>query len=78
MEEYLEILSESDVIINIIQGDRDRVVPLECSNNIKLKIPVAEVNIIKNADHSTVIIGREKYFTQDLEHIWASSTGYHK
>ncbi|KAK9289350.1 hypothetical protein L1049_009108 [Liquidambar formosana] len=72
MGEYLETVNKSGARINIIQGDRDQVVPLECSNNVKLKVPVAEVNIIRNADHSTVILGRESEFTRDLERIWVS------
>ncbi|CAK7341623.1 unnamed protein product [Dovyalis caffra] len=60
------------VKICVIQGDCDQVVPVECSYNIKKKVPDAEVNMISNADHTSVVIGREKDFTQNLEHIWAS------
>ncbi|RVW34883.1 putative lysophospholipase BODYGUARD 5 [Vitis vinifera] len=57
MDECLETLKRSRVKIYVIQGDRDKIVPLECSTNIKMKIPNAEVDIIKNVDHSSVILG---------------------
>ncbi|GFZ09395.1 alpha/beta-Hydrolases superfamily protein [Actinidia rufa] len=78
MDEYLEILKDSRVNIHVIQGSKDHVVPLECSSNIKMKVPHAEVDIIANADHSTVILHREKDFTRDLEHIWASTNDNRK
>ncbi|KAA8519033.1 hypothetical protein F0562_016193 [Nyssa sinensis] len=72
MDEYLEALNDSAVNINVIQGSRDKVVPLECSNNIKMKVPNAKVDIITNADHNTVVLGREKHLTRDLERTWAT------
>lgn len=71
MDDYLERLRKSRVRIVIIHGNRDKVVPLECSSNIKMKIPHAEVEIIPNASHTTVILGREQAFTRKLEHVWA-------
>ncbi|CAJ2671957.1 unnamed protein product [Trifolium pratense] len=72
MDSYLKILTKSRVRINVIQGDKDQVVPRECISKFKLKAPHAEINIIPNADHSTVLLGREKKFAQNLEHTWAS------
>ncbi|GAU24022.1 hypothetical protein TSUD_328250 [Trifolium subterraneum] len=72
MDSYLKILTKSRVRINVIQGDKDQVVPRECISKLKLKAPHAEINIIPNADHSTVLLGREKKFAQNLEHTWAS------
>ncbi|OAY44453.1 probable lysophospholipase BODYGUARD 4 [Manihot esculenta] len=74
LEEMLENLMKSGAKICVIQGDEDKVIPLECGKNIKSKVPNAEISIIPNADHIGVIIGREKDFTRNLEHIWASST----
>ncbi|KAI6699152.1 hypothetical protein NL676_019271 [Syzygium grande] len=71
MDDYLESLRKSRARIVIIHGDRDEVVPLECSNNIRMKISHAEVDIIPNADHMRVILGREQAFTRKLEHVWA-------
>ncbi|KAF9593626.1 hypothetical protein IFM89_024310 [Coptis chinensis] len=74
MDEYLEAIKRSRVVVKVIQGDKDQVTPLECSRNLKLKIPLAEVQIISNADHSSVIFGREQHFTRDLEHLWLSAS----
>lgn len=74
MGDYLKAVNENGMKLKVIQGDRDQVVPLECSNNIKIKVPDAEVKIILNADHTTVILGRGKYFTRDLEDQWDSFT----
>ncbi|XP_047340389.1 probable lysophospholipase BODYGUARD 4 isoform X2 [Impatiens glandulifera] len=68
---YLEILKRSKVKINVIQGGRDKVVPPECSANLKKKVPDADIHIIPNADHS-VIFGRENDLTRYLETIWWS------
>lgn len=73
MDEYLETLNKSGMKISVIQGPRDQLVPLECSNNIKTKVPDADVKLIANADHNTVVLGRENDFTRDLEHLWAST-----
>ncbi|KAK6232728.1 hypothetical protein SCA6_002801 [Theobroma cacao] len=73
MDDYLEILNRSTVKVCIIHGDQDPIVPLDCSVNIKMKFPYVELNIIQNADHGTVILGRKKDFTENLERIWASS-----
>lgn len=72
MDSCLEILTKARVRINVIQGDQDQVVPMECCRNIKLKAPNAEINVIPNADHSTVLFGREKEFAYSLEHTWES------
>ncbi|KAF3441463.1 hypothetical protein FNV43_RR15377 [Rhamnella rubrinervis] len=72
MEGYLEAVTGAGVKICVLQGERDLVVPVECSYNIKQKAPNAEVDIIKIANHRTVIISREKQFTSYLERIWAS------
>lgn len=71
IDSYLKILTKSGVKINVIQGDRDQILPMECISNFKLKAPKAEINIISNADHSTVLLGRENKFAHSLEHTWA-------
>lgn len=73
MDGYLETLNKSGMKICVIQGSWDQLVPLECSNNIKTKVPDVYVKLIANADHNTVILGRENDFIRDLEHIWAST-----
>jgi homoserine acetyltransferase len=71
VEGCLTVLVEAGVKMCVVHGDRDRVVPVECSDNIKMKAPEAELNIIKNAGHGNVIHGREKEFAASLEHTWA-------
>lgn len=73
MDEFLEALRDSKAKIHVIQGAQDHVVPVECSSNVKMKVPQAEVEIIANADHNTIILNREREFTQNLERIWAST-----
>lgn len=73
MDDYLESLIENKVKLYVIQGDRDQIVPMECSINIRRKVPSAEVTIVQNADHNSVILGREKDFTETLQKIWVSS-----
>ncbi|KAG5583222.1 hypothetical protein H5410_053849 [Solanum commersonii] len=72
MDKYLETLNIAKVKINVIQGSRDQVVPMESGNNIKMKVPNAEVKIVDNADHTSIVIGREKELCNDLEKLWGS------
>lgn len=74
MDKYLEILKMSKVKIHVIQGNRDQIVPLECSINLIGKVPNAKINIIDNADHISVIFGREKQLTRDLGYVWESTS----
>ncbi|PWA99240.1 alpha/beta-Hydrolases superfamily protein [Artemisia annua] len=74
MDPCLKILKQSQAQVTVFQGSRDEVVPLECSNNIKVMVPNAEVKIIHGANHRSVIMGREKQFAADLESIWDSAT----
>ncbi|XP_077234501.1 putative lysophospholipase BODYGUARD 4 [Tasmannia lanceolata] len=76
MDNYLQAVNRSRALVTLIQGDKDQVVPLECCCNVKLKVPLAEVKIISKADHKTIIIGREKDFTRDLEQIWSSAENH--
>nr|XP_019706188.1 probable lysophospholipase BODYGUARD 4 [Elaeis guineensis] len=73
MDKHLEVVNKAGISVKIIQGDKDQVVPLECSYNMKSKLPLVDLKIITNADHNTVMIGREKVFTRDLEQIWFAS-----
>ena len=71
IDSYLIILSKSGVRINVIQGDKGQIVPMECCSKLKLKAPNAETCIIPNSDH-TVIFGREKELAHTLELTWES------
>ncbi|KAG9458506.1 hypothetical protein H6P81_003014 [Aristolochia fimbriata] len=71
MDDYLGVLSKSGMWVAVIQGDGDQVVPPECSYHLKQKMPFAEVKIIRNADHTSVVLGREKDLAGELENIWS-------
>lgn len=73
MDSYLDVLIRAGIKINIYHGEQDVVAPVECSYNLKKKAVDATVNIVKNADHQTIILGMEREFTQDLECIWSST-----
>ncbi|XP_020274445.1 probable lysophospholipase BODYGUARD 4 isoform X2 [Asparagus officinalis] len=73
LDNYFEILKREEILVKLIHGANDGVIPLECSYNIKLKVPLAELQIIHNADHISVIQGREEEFTKELEDFWFSS-----
>lgn len=72
MEEYLTILRNARVKFTIFQGDEDQVLPVECSYNIKMRVPHADVIIIPKTSHSTIILRQIKELTKDLEGIWMS------
>ncbi|KAF4397039.1 hypothetical protein G4B88_008885 [Cannabis sativa] len=77
MEKYLRVLSEAKVKICVIHGDKDKIAPVECTYNIKRMAPNAEINIIRGANHNTIILGRENDFTTNLQLTWASSSLHH-
>lgn len=72
MESFLDVLTEARVKICVVQGDRDQVVPVECSENIKKVSPISRVDLIRDADHISVVLSREKEITRYLENIWTS------
>ncbi|RZC79102.1 hypothetical protein C5167_003319 [Papaver somniferum] len=73
IDRYLEAVTSSELMLTVIQGDKDEVVPSECIHNIKLKVPSAEIRIIPNANHNSPILDRKEDICKDLEHIWFSS-----
>lgn len=75
MDKYLDTLNGSGAKVHIMHGTQDQLIPPECSFSIKMKVPHTQLNILPDADHITVILDREKHFTQDLERIWASASG---
>lgn len=76
-DKYLETLRTAKVKINVIHGTRDQIVPIECSINIQKQVQEAEIDMIANADHSSVVLGREKDLTRDLERTWSSVADLH-
>lgn len=72
MDKYLEIVRESKCKVMIIHGKQDGVVPSTCSLAIKCKIGQAKLNLVENADHTNIILGRKKRVAEELEEFWAS------
>ncbi|KAJ0243740.1 lysophospholipase BODYGUARD 4 [Hirschfeldia incana] len=69
---HLETLVNSGVKIHLMQGDRDEMVPLHCSGDMKKNYPAVEVEIVVGADHESVIGGRREEFAERLKSIWNS------
>lgn len=75
MEGYLEVLQNKlKCDVNIFHGRNDELIPVECSYNVKSKVPRARVKIIEKKDHLTIVVGRQKAFARELEHIWNSTS----
>lgn len=72
-DKHLETLINSGVRINVVQGDRDAIVPIDCLWNMKAKFPAVEVEVIAGTDHSTVIMSRREVFIANLVSLWSSS-----
>lgn len=72
-DKHLETLINSGVKINVVQGDRDAIVPIDCLWNMKAKFLAVEVEVIAGADHITVITSRREIFVAKLVSLWASS-----
>ncbi|KAG4112500.1 hypothetical protein ERO13_D13G165900v2 [Gossypium hirsutum] len=73
MDDYVGILINAKVKVWVIHGDQDLTVPLDCSNNLKMKFPQLKLIIVQNVDHGTVIFHRKRDFVKSLQHIWATS-----
>ncbi|GMN31294.1 hypothetical protein TIFTF001_003194 [Ficus carica] len=62
--------------VHIFHGKDDELIPVECSYNVQAKIPRARVKVIEKKDHITIVVGRQKAFTRELEEIWKNSSRY--
>ncbi|CAL9230683.1 unnamed protein product [Arabidopsis halleri] len=72
-DKHLKTLINSGVKINVVQGDKDAIVPIDCLWNMKAKFPAVEVEVIAGTDHSTVIMSRREVFVANLVSLWDSS-----
>ncbi|CAN8300375.1 unnamed protein product [Cochlearia groenlandica] len=72
VDEHLKTLVNSRVLIRLVQGDRDEIVPWHCYGDMKRNFPEVEVDIVDGADHESVISGRRKEFVEKLKSIWYS------
>ncbi|XP_040988691.1 probable lysophospholipase BODYGUARD 3 [Juglans microcarpa x Juglans regia] len=60
--------------VAVFHGQDDELIPVECSHNVKERIPRARVKVIEKKDHITIVVGRQKSFARELEEIWRNSS----
>ncbi|KAL5068505.1 hypothetical protein RYX36_019392 [Vicia faba] len=71
---YLEKVKENpNCKVTIFHGKNDEVIPIECSYDVVKMIPSAELRVIDDKDHITIVVGRQKDFARELEEIWNST-----
>jgi pimeloyl-ACP methyl ester carboxylesterase len=71
---YLEtIKGNPNCKVTIIHGKDDLVIPTECSYDLKKNFPSAQLRVIDDKDHITIVVGRQKDFARELEEIWSST-----
>lgn len=69
----LEAIEAAGIPVKVIHGGKDQVVPVECSHQLKVKLPRAELHLMGGCDHRTVVLGREKGFADELRAFWSGS-----
>ncbi|CAH9089569.1 unnamed protein product [Cuscuta epithymum] len=75
MEGYLEAVNHRmKCDVTVVHGRDDILIPLECSYNVQSRIPRAEVKVVDNKDHITIVVGRQEAFARELEQIWENSS----
>ncbi|GJN10641.1 hypothetical protein PR202_ga28752 [Eleusine coracana subsp. coracana] len=70
----LQAVEAAGIPVQLVHGVDDQVVPVECSRHLKAKLPRAELRIMHDRDHSTVILGRARGFAQELRAFWSRSS----
>lgn len=71
---YLETVKENpNCKVTIFHGKNDEVIPIECSYEVQKRIPRAQLRVIDDKDHITIVVGRQKAFARELEEIWRST-----
>eukprot|EP00252_Welwitschia_mirabilis_P011396 TRINITY_DN2562_c0_g1_i2.p3 TRINITY_DN2562_c0_g1~~TRINITY_DN2562_c0_g1_i2.p3 ORF type:complete len:121 (-),score=14.36 TRINITY_DN2562_c0_g1_i2:145-507(-) len=66
--------SASPTKVMLLHGKKDKLVPFQCSLDIKRRLGSAELILLENADHLSVILGRERELAQELERVWHDSS----
>lgn len=76
MNRYLEVVrNQLKCHVTIYHGRNDELIPAECSHHLKSRIPRADVKIIDDKDHITIVVGRQQAFAKELEQIWKNAKG---
>ncbi|MBA0638332.1 hypothetical protein Godav_022104 [Gossypium davidsonii] len=74
LDSYLDtVCNRLKCEVTLFHGGDDEVIPVECSYNVQRRIPRAQVKVVENKDHITIVVGRQKTFAKELEKIWKRS-----
>ncbi|KAI3828746.1 hypothetical protein L1987_02855 [Smallanthus sonchifolius] len=74
IEGYLDMVQNHlNCSVNVFHGRDDELIPVECSDNVKTKVPRANVRVVEKKDHITIVVGRQKAFARELEQIWKTA-----
>ncbi|KAF4389479.1 hypothetical protein G4B88_006538 [Cannabis sativa] len=75
LDAYLTVVRDRlSCDVHVFHGEDDELIPVECSHNVKAKIPRAHIKVINKKDHITIVVGRQKAFASELEQIWRNSS----
>ncbi|XP_071701310.1 probable lysophospholipase BODYGUARD 3 [Rutidosis leptorrhynchoides] len=75
IEEYLDTVQNNlSCSVNIFHGEDDELIPVECSSNVKTKVPRANIKVVEKKDHITIVVGRQEAFAKELEEIWRTTS----
>lgn len=75
LDKYLDVVRDRLTCnVTIFHGSDDEVLPVECSYNVQSRIPRAQVKVVDNKDHITIVVGRQKAFARELQAIWTASS----
>lgn len=75
IDEYLDFVQNRlNCNVTIYHGRDDELIPVECSYNVKSKIPRARVQVVeKKESHYELSWEGKEAFARELEEIWKSS-----
>lgn len=60
IETYLDVVGgRLKCGVSVFHGRDDELIPVECSYNVKSRIPRARVKVFENKDHITIVVGRQ-------------------
>ncbi|KZV22442.1 hypothetical protein F511_19557 [Dorcoceras hygrometricum] len=75
IEGYIdEVKNRLKCDVAIFHGQNDELIPVECSYNMRSRIPRANLKVVEDKDHITIVVGRQKAFARELEGIWRNAS----
>ncbi|XP_068634626.1 probable lysophospholipase BODYGUARD 3 isoform X1 [Aristolochia californica] len=76
MDGYLDAVRDQlKCQVTVFHGRDDELLPVDCSYAVRSRIPRADVKVVNNKDHISIVVGRQKAFARELEDIWKKSSG---